>query len=92
MLLKILFPVERLVTVIALDVLGSRMNDHVRLYVGFLGKRLSTHTAPEVLLTFRMRLEQIITKKYPFPRLTMKIGLGVPKPFSSIDMMYTVAP
>lgn len=52
-LLKILFPIERLVTVVTLDVLGSRMNDHVRRYVGFLGKGLSTHTAPKVLLTLK---------------------------------------
>lgn len=70
-LLKILLPVESLVTVITLDVLGSCMNDHMRLDVGFLGKGLSTHTASEVLLTFRMRLDQIITKKHPFPRQMM---------------------
>lgn len=61
MLLKILFPVERLVTVVTLDVLGSRVNDHMRFNVGFLGKGLSTHTAPEVLLTFRMKADHIVT-------------------------------
>lgn len=58
MLLKILFPVERLVTVVTLDVLGSCVNDHVGLYVGFLGKGFSTHTAPEVLLAFKTRADR----------------------------------
>lgn len=57
MLLKILFPVERLVTVVTLDVLGSCVNDHVRLYVGFLGIGFTTNTAPEVLLALRTRAD-----------------------------------
>lgn len=60
-LLEILFPVERLVTVVTLDVLGRRVNHHVGRYVGFLGEGLSTHTAPEVLLTYRTRVDQIVT-------------------------------
>lgn len=55
MLLQVLLPVERLVTVVTLNVLGSCMDDHVGLNMSFLGKGLPTHAAPEVLLTFKMR-------------------------------------
>lgn len=86
MLLEILFPVERLVTVVTLDVLGRRVNHHVRRYVGFLGEGLSTHTAPEVLLTFRTRVDQIVTrhrtdKRHPFLRSGLTESVGGAKTF-----------
>lgn len=95
MLLKILFPVEHLVTVVTLDVLGSCVNDHVGLYVGFLGKGLATYTAPEVLLTFRTRADQMVTSHKQLASIsktTHEDRGGVPKLFSSIGMICTLAP
>lgn len=74
-LLEILLPVKCLVTVVTLDVLGPRVNDHVRLYVGFLGKGLATHTAPVVLLTCRTRADQIVNLSRNFGTFTQAFRL-----------------
>lgn len=50
-LLEVLPPHEQLVTVITLEVLLARVDNHVGLQVSLLGERLVTQSAPVVLLT-----------------------------------------
>ena len=50
-LLEVLPPHEELVTVITLEILLPRVDNHVGLQVSLLGERLVTQSAPVVLLT-----------------------------------------
>lgn len=71
-LLKVLSPHEHPVAVVTLQVLGPRVNHHVRCQVGFLREGLLAHCAPVILLTCRQLCfilylspmqEQILTKE-----------------------------
>lgn len=50
-LLEVLPPHEQLVTVVTLEVLLPRVDDHVGFQVSLLGERLVTQSTPVVLLT-----------------------------------------
>lgn len=51
MLLEVLSPHEQLVTVITLEILLTRVDDHVRLQVSLLRERLVTQSTPIIFLT-----------------------------------------